>query len=199
MVEAYPLAWPQGWPRAQNPQRSNFGQGKREGNYMSKVPLTHSRALQNLISELERLGAEKVILSTNLELRLDGLPRSAQRRLDDPGVACYFEWKGKDQCIPSDKWDRVEDNMQAIAKTIEALRGIERWGAKEMVDAAFTGFKALPAPMTTAERYFDNIEKPMLKTEYHRLCRDLHPDIRGSSDEFTEMKRQYEEKQRTFQ
>lgn len=38
--------------------------------------------------------------------------------------------------------------MRAIEKTIEALRGLERWGAKEMVNAPFRGFKALPASVT---------------------------------------------------
>ena len=38
--------------------------------------------------------------------------------------------------------------MQAIAKTIEALRGINRWGTGDMMEAAFKGFSALPAPDT---------------------------------------------------
>jgi hypothetical protein len=39
----------------------------------------------------------------------------------------------------------IRDNLQAVAKTIEALRGIDRWGTREMVDAAFQAFAAIPA------------------------------------------------------
>jgi hypothetical protein len=49
-------------------------------------------------------------------------------------------------CFACDKWRDVYDNIYAIGKTIEALRGIERWGTGDMVEQAFTGFVALPAP-----------------------------------------------------
>ena len=198
MTDAYPLQWPPGWKRTIRPQRSNFGEGRHNGSYMTRIPLTHSKALSNLINELDRLGVKKQVLSTNLELRLDGLPRSGQRRLEDNGVAIYFELDGKEQCIPCDKWDRVEDNMQAVAKTIEALRGIERWGAKEMVDAAFRGFQALPdyhTPGTAISmgiRYFDDSFD--IKKRYKELVKTLHPDVGGDITEFQEMQRQYKEK-----
>ncbi len=36
------------------------------------------------------------------------------------------------------------DNIQAIRKTIEAMRGLERWGVSDMLQRTFSGFKALP-------------------------------------------------------
>src|SRR3546814_19053229 len=45
-----------------------------------------------------------------------------------------------------DRWDTVRDNVRAIGKTIEAIRGIERWGASDMMERAFSAFEALPAP-----------------------------------------------------
>lgn len=42
------------------------------------------------------------------------------------GVAVYFTLKGQQFCFACDHWDEIKDNMQAIHKTIEALRGIER-------------------------------------------------------------------------
>jgi hypothetical protein len=48
-------------------------------------------------------------------------------------------------CFACDRWDSVADNVQAIRKTIEALRGIERWGTGDMVQRAFAGFVALPS------------------------------------------------------
>ena len=98
------------------------------------------------IAELQRLGARNAVISTNVELRQDGLPYSNRRRPDDPGVAVYFMYEGRQQCIPCDRWLSVEENLRAVWKSIEALRSLERWGAKSFVDAAFTGFAALPAP-----------------------------------------------------
>ena len=143
MVEAYPLQWPQGWPRTKFPERSKFYE-KKQGSWATEVSMTKARAF--LLGELNRLNASSVVISSNLELRQDGLPYAGRRRPQDCGVAVYFQLGGSDQCIPCDKWDRPEDNIYAIGKTIEALRGIERWGAKEMVNAAFRGFQSLPSP-----------------------------------------------------
>jgi len=54
-------------------------------------------------------------------------------------------------CLACDRWDKVQDNIYAIAMTIEPLRGIERWGSGSMVEQAFTGFFALPAPKSPWE------------------------------------------------
>jgi hypothetical protein len=98
------------------------------------------------MNEIRKLGSKQVVISSNLELRNDGLPRASQRAPTDQGVAVYFNLNGRSQCFPCDRWTTVEHNLWAIAKSIEALRGLERWGAKTMVDAAFRGFQALPAP-----------------------------------------------------
>lgn len=148
-----------------------------------------TRALEDLERELELLGGTNIILSTNLELRLDGLPRANQRIPDDAGACVYFDLEGKDQAIPCDQWDRVEDNIYAIAKTINALRGIERWGAKELLNAAFRGFKALPenAGKGSIEAWWDVLEvDPHETTEdeviraYKAKAREAHPDRGGS-------------------
>ena len=68
------------------------------------------------------------MISTNLKLRLDGLPRSDQATPADPGVAVYFELDGKTIVLACDKWNRVADNIYAIAKHVDALRGQDRWG-----------------------------------------------------------------------
>ena len=187
MKQAHPLHWPIGWKRTANPQSSRFGKGY--GNQHSVA-----RATRYVHDELRRLGATRAIISTNMELRLDGLPRSGQRKPDDAGVAVYFALEGKEQCIPCDSWNRVADNIWAIYKTIEALRGIERWGAKQMVDAAFRGFKALPAPGDATPRYFDEcVDADHARATYRRLCKEKHPDVGGNPEEFSAMMKQYEE------
>jgi hypothetical protein len=85
-------------------------------------------------------------------------------------------------CFACDRWDEIEDNCQAIAKTIGALRGIERWGSGQMVEQAFTGFIALPAPeqpwqvlgLDTSNPTADQVEHA-----YRRLAAQHHPDRGG--------------------
>ena len=196
MAEAYPLQWPAGWPRTKKPQRSRFGQRNSQGYGLKDITMT--RARDHLFAELDRLGSRNVVLSTNLALRNDGLPRANQRKPDDTGVAVYFTLNGDQKCFPCDKWNRVEDNIYAIAKTIEALRGIERWGSKQMVDATFNGFKALPEPGAAEPWHqvlgvYPEASEELIKAAYRRLCLKHHPDHGGTADAFNRIKKAYEE------
>src|SRR3546814_9529449 len=94
----------------------------------SDLRVTIATALDRLEAELTRLGARGIILSSNLERTLSGAPRSGQADPADPGVAVYFTLKGKDTVLACDRWYRAADNMVAIAKHIEAIRGMDRWG-----------------------------------------------------------------------
>ena len=181
MVEAYPLTWPNGWKRSAYRERARFGE--------------HSIAYgaNILYDELRKLGAKEPILSSNLKVKLDGSPMSSQRVPSDPGVAVYFKFNGKDQCMPCDKWDKVEHNIWAIAKSIEAMRGLERWGSKDIVDTAFRGFQALP-DYTQKIRHFDDcVNKEDAKQRHRDILKKLHPDVGGNQEDFVEMERQYQE------
>lgn len=189
MSEAYPLAWPLGWPRAARPQRASFR-------------ASFGAARDDVFNELRLLGARNVVMSTNVELRRDGLPYASRPEPDDKGVAVYFILRGEEQCIPCDKWDKVADNLRAIVKTINALRGLERWGAKEMVDAAFRGFKALPAGGSEVEYrapWQDVLEvnrdasREEITAAYRRLAKETHPDKGGNPDHFQLVQRAYQE------
>jgi hypothetical protein len=102
------------------------------------------------LNEVRLIGGSNAVISTDLELRKDGLPYSNQRQPSDQGAAVYFTVRknGKlhQMAFACDRWDRIADNIHAIAKTIDALRGVERWGTGSMVEAAFSGFTSLPAP-----------------------------------------------------
>lgn len=104
---AYPLAWPDGWPRTQ---------GRAKGPY--RTPL--ATALNNLRKELRGLCGDRaagtLLLSSNYALGAD-TPK-------DPGVVAYFTWEGEQMAIPCDRWLTVEQNVQAIALTIEAMRAM---------------------------------------------------------------------------
>lgn len=193
MTEAYPLSWPDGRPRTKSIRR----QCSRFGNTS-----VHSEAWF-VLDEIRRLGGRYAVVSTDVELRNDGLPYSSRKAPEDPGVAVYFEKSGKQMAFACDRWDCVPDNIRAIGKTIEAIRGIERWGSGDMMAAAFTGFEALPAPDKTpwwevlgfASRPLGSID--FIEAQYRALAIDAHPDMpTGSHERMTELNAAIEQARR---
>lgn len=206
-AEAYPLAWPPGRPRtpAHKRTRAKFHVQKREPwsvnparTVTRKEGITLAAATRMLMAELGRLGAKAVVLSTNVKLRLDGLPYSGQRQPDDPGVAVYFTKDKRQLCFACDRWDRVEDNLVAVAKTIEALRGIDRWGTGDMVQAAFTGFQAIEA--RPAKRAWwvvlgvvEGDSTTWVESRYRKLALEHHPDKGGDTATMAEINGAYDD------
>jgi len=170
MAEAFPLYWPESWPRTKYRVSSAFKTG-------------FGAAREFLFAEIRRMGGSKAILSTNVPLRNDGLPRANMPNPSDPGVAVYFTYKKHDLVFACDKYHRCMDNVYAIAKTIEAMRGIERWGASDMMERAFTGFKALPEKGSQAWRDVlripaeELVTRQVIEDRFRALAKDRHPDM----------------------
>lgn len=146
MVDAYPLKWPIGKLRTRSPQRAKFGVRSTVGDssLTTKRPLSTYAAFGRLRQEAAALRAQGLVVSTNLPIRKDGLPLSSAREPDDRGVAVYFMLEGRAHCLACDKWDRVADNLAAIAAHIYAVRGQARWGVGDLAQA-FAGHRALSA------------------------------------------------------
>lgn len=151
--QRYPLTWPVGVPRKRARKTASFGTMKRVGgrSYDSKESLTVAEAFNRLENEIERLGAANAILSSNIELTVSGRPYSGRREPDDPGAALYFTLRGKPIALPCDTYDRVADNIAALAKHIEATRAISRLGVST-IEQAFSAFDALPPPVSAGSR-----------------------------------------------
>jgi hypothetical protein len=206
MINAYPLCWPSGWGRTKISQNSRFKRIQSVSH--NRCEHTVFEGVNEVNAELKRLGAKNIIISSNMPVRNDGTPYSNARNPDDSGVAVYFALNGSQQCIPCDKWKSAADNLWAVAKTIEALRGIERWGAKDMVTAAFKGFTALPdysgdpdRNLTETKRdwfagdwFADCRDRLEVKDKYKQLIKVLHPDVGGNVREFSDMQEQYNER-----
>lgn len=176
---AFPLQWPTGRPRTQRPERSRFD-------------TTGFTARIALFNELGRMGAKNIVLSTNVELRRDGMPYASRKPPEDVGVAVYFDRKDEKLVFSCDRWDRVKDNIQAIRKTIDAIRGIERWGTGDAMEAAFTGFKALPPPSVRYWRDVLEMDEWMqtyetAKIQHRLLAKECHPDKGGSNELMAEL------------
>ncbi len=212
VVENYPLHWPMGRERtpADDRKRAKFGRkgDSGYGSWQCKKSLTISQALDRLMSQIMaftrhghawRIHPDHVVVSTDVRTRNDGLPYSNAREPDDSGVAVYFELDGEPHCLPCDAWDRVADNIAAIAAHLEAMRGMERWGVGDL-KTVFAGFKALPSStaITTMNRRqaaewlarqagirdvaFESDQA--VDVAYKRAAMNLHPDRGGNAEDF---------------
>lgn len=191
MTQAHPLQWPLGRPRTQSRRDAAFSKRVREAGktYDTQKNLSIADAIKRLQDEVDRLRVSDYVLSTNVALRLDGMPRSDQAAPADPGVCLYFTLKGKPHALPCDTYRRVADNIAAIAKHIEATRAIERYGVATM-EEMFTGFTALPSP--TAKKPWREVLglKPEwhgtaneIEVRYRAVAKNVHPDLPGGSHE----------------
>lgn len=182
---AYPLAWPPGRPRTPASQRNPAKfRSERDGRTRH---VTMADARSRLQAELDMLRAGSVVLSTDVELRLDGQPRSGSEPAD-PGAACYFVFRRALIVLSCDRWDTVAGNVAAIAAHIKAMRGQDRWGVGTL-EQAFAGYSALPAA-TTGQRPWRDVlcvspgaALAAVEANYRILAKKAHPDAPGGSHE----------------
>lgn len=187
MIEAYPLHWPVGYKRTKYRKDSAFKQSP------DKVQVL-------LRSELSRLGAANVIVSSNVPVRKDGYLYSdmSTTKIDDPGVAVYFKYKGQNVSMCCDTYERPWENVYGLAKGIEAIRGMERWGVSEFIERAFTGFKALPE-QTSQQSWWgvlgvsEKSGKDDIVQAYRNLVKVHHPDAGGNEDHFKKINDAYQQ------
>lgn len=171
---SYPLHWPEGWPRSpySRRRRAPFGTGK-----------TLAVARDELFKELRLLGvpAAQVIISTNVQLRRDGLPYSGQAQPSDTGAAVYFKLKGADRVLACDRWDKVESNLFAVARHIAAIRAQDRLGVGT-IEQAFRGYTALPEgnPWWKVLGVDRQASPTEIEEAYRRGAALLHPDRAGA-------------------
>lgn len=210
---AYPLTWPDGFDRiAPNKrERARFSrQITNDRGWKSNKPLTVAAALSRLDSEIRaftrnghnwRIQPDLVVVSTNMPTRKDGLPYSNAREPDDPGVAVYLDLDGEPHVFPCDRWDRVADNIAAIAAHLGAMRGMERWGVGDL-QRVFRGFNALPPGSSESFGHIDHwwdvlgvpsdARRPEIEAAYKRLRSRHHPDRGGDVNQFDRVQRAFE-------
>lgn len=212
MTQAYPLQWPHGWPRTPPSERSSghqFRQGKPfqsqwnsetqkyEDKYVGTKRATFAVARDKLYAELERLGAEQVIISTNHKPDVRGVPIESKRAVVDDGVAVYFRYREKSMVMACDRFDNAAANMRSLGLAIDALRQLERHGGGTMMEKAFTGFEALPAPDDWRQVLGLNRAGPIsredLLAKWRSKAKTSHPDVGGDPNEWHRLQRAYEQ------
>lgn len=147
MTTAYPLAWPDGWPKTkrgnQRDTTSVFSRSRSQGGSW-----TFAETRDRLHAELRNHGDPAPVLSTNFEVGRNGPMEGRARRPDDQGVAIYFKRRGKPYVMAADGYKEAEGNMRSLTLALEAMRQLERHGGGVMLERAYEGFTALPPPGT---------------------------------------------------
>jgi hypothetical protein len=131
------LSWPDGWPRTKHRERSDF-----------HIDRGFNAARDGAFYQLGRMrNVSHVVITSNLPVTASGKPYTTnQGNIADPGIAVWWIDKGQERVIACDRWLAATENMRAIEKSLEAMRGLDRWGATQIVERAFAGFAALPPP-----------------------------------------------------
>lgn len=195
MAEAFPLQWPDGWPRTPSHKRGPSRFGKNLG----------ASQINKLQNELRLLGARHVVISSNVPLRQDGLPYASEtkRRYDDPGVAVYFQLKGKALSMARDRYNTPWENIRSLILAIDAMRSIERHGGSTMMERAFSGFAAIAPPdWKKPWREVFGVQPDWrgdITTLYREKARNRHPDSGGSNDLMSELNVAYAEAKNELQ
>lgn len=182
----YPLAWPETMPRARMREAGRF-------------QTTLAGAIKNVQGSLRLFASDSgkalsnVVISSNVTL--------GQNTPSDPGVAVWFTWDGLSICIPVDRYQKVEANLQAIHHIIEARRVELRHGTLALVRATFTGFTALPSP--SRKKTWREVlgilpdaavSKEAVEACYRQAAKKAHPDSpSGSHDKMTALNRARDE------
>lgn len=179
-AQAYPLQWPGAFPRSKTRQKSQF-------------KTTLPNALANVRKSLEAFGRDSgkpvsnIVLSSNVSL--------GHERPDDPGIAVWFVWDGMSICIPVDRYEKPEENLQAIHHVIEARRVELRHGTLHLVKATMSGFTALPPPVGSKPKrpWWDVLQvrqdasRDAIDANYRSLAKQRHPDAGGTAEAMAEL------------
>jgi len=184
-AEKYPLHWPQGYPVT-------------ETRIASKFTCTFAEARDGIFNELNRLGADEFFISCNINRNKGGALVHGKLVYDNTGAAVYFKFKGERKVIACDKWKYIHENFRAIEKSLQAIRGLDRWGCTNIISQAVSGLKELASGGNKTWWQIPGVDitaSPIeVKTKYKELIKKYHPDkSSGSESDFIEVQNAYQD------
>lgn len=112
----------------------------------------YAARLDLLEYELGQINAKDVILEAFIakgSTRADAWPRS-EAKSTGPGLILSFTTNGEAREFAADNYRDWKDNLYGIAKTLEALRGIDRWRGRAD-GKQYAGFSPVLSQKTSAQ------------------------------------------------
>jgi len=174
---------------------------------------SYAQTLTLLADELRRLAARQVVIQAGFsssDIRNDGWPRSNAKKPVDPGVILSFQSKHGPLSYPCDRFNEWQDNLRAIALSLQALRAVDRYGVTRRAEQyrgwtqlppppppkpAFGGFRSKQAAAEwlcwAADSIFSASTFVRSKDERDKAIRiaqrRLHPDVGGNHEDFVKI------------
>lgn len=199
----YPLKWPEGWKRTPQYQRRS-----------APYKVTIDKAVKELHASLQRLGAlsGSIVVSSNVPPSNGlGVPKNDGTKVADPGVSVWWTTRAHgERVIACDRWASVRENVRACGLALEALRSLERAGASQILERAFTAFGELPAPegaikarpwwevLEFTEAMLPALSLGVIDARYRELAVKAHPDRGGTQEAIVELNNAREQARRHF-
>lgn len=171
----------------------------------ARFDTTFTKTVVLLRRELEMLDASELLVELDIsgrDIRQDGYPRANARPVGHPGVRVDFKSKHGPVRMETAEFTTWQDNLRAIALSLEALRKVDRYGVSKRGEQ-YRGWAALPMSTDAAEaiqtreqaiaylhskvadRYDENDVDGAFANEASRLAlQRTHPDHGGDPDEF---------------
>jgi DnaJ domain len=189
-MQAFPLTWPQGWPRTPEHARES-GYQFTQIDFQSgvRVAVSLDRAYSLLREELVQLKAGNVVVSWNYRHDQYGFPIETEFAPKDQGVAVYFMLNGRPMVMACDRYQKAAANLRSLGLALEAMRQLARHGGGVMMERAFAGFEALPRPPSCWDVL--GVEEGASRADIERAFRDrakkVHPDAGGNDNAMAEL------------
>jgi hypothetical protein len=118
-----------------------------DGHYRPGTRVSWDQTLRELEYEVRALGGRDILVGIGLsetDIRLDGMPRANARPPLHSGVEISFDSRYGRLTYATDVFTDWRDNVRAIAKGLEALRAVDRWGVAKR-GQQYAGFALLTA------------------------------------------------------
>jgi hypothetical protein len=151
--------------------------------------------MELLARELRFLDARQIVLQAAFrerDIRLDGLPR-ANATPEHPGLILAFESRFGPLQYSTDEYRVWDENLRAIALSLEALRKVDRYGVSKRGEQ-YRGWRAItaggedPAELITSREQAEDFLAEW-DGDWKRAARETHPDTGGDEARFRQVMR----------
>lgn len=174
--------WPEHQPQTEHPKPSRFADS------------SFSSELDDLSHQLRLLKANNASVYADLDVGRSGRFLVRWNRNDDNGVAVHWKVGDENFVLAIDRYATPAENLRAIVKTIEALRGIDRWGGDALVQQAFSAFQPQLPLLVEPERSCWEIlgidpgaTRVEIMAAFLERVKTAHPDHGGNDAAFQEL------------